>query len=194
VASDTTNLISAAAAVLEEAGPDGLTVRAIATKAGCSTMVVYSQFGGKNGVVDALYIDGFQRLAREIQATMPTDDPVADLRRCAQRYRKFALENRQYYAIMFEGAIDGFTRSDAASMTASDTLGILSAKIQRAIDARQLPEHEARDVAACLWAVTHGVVSLELKHVGPPDIDWRRRHVQVIDAVLDGFRNALKPA
>ena len=81
MASDTTDLISAAAEVLEEAGPDGLTVRAIAAKAGCSTMVVYSQFGGKNGIVDALYIDGFQRLAREMNATRPTDDPVADLRR-----------------------------------------------------------------------------------------------------------------
>ena len=186
--SDTTDLISAAAEVLEKSGPDGLTVRAIAAKAGCSTMVVYSQFGGKNGIVDALYIDGFERLAHEMNATRPTDDPVADLRRCAQRYRRFALDNPTYYAIMFEGAVDGFTRSDAASMTASDTLAILSARIQRAIDARQLAPQDARHVAACLWAVNHGVVSLELKHVGPPDIDWQCRHMQVIDAALDGFR------
>src|SRR5262249_5492705 len=111
-------------------------------------MVVYSQFGGKNGIVDALYIDGFQRLAGEMKATRATEDPVADLRRCAQRYRKFALENPTYYSIMFEGSVDGFDRSDAALTTASDTLAILATRVQRAIDAGALASGDARHVAA----------------------------------------------
>ena len=43
-------------------GPGALTVRRIAAAAGMSTMNVYSRFGGKDGVLDELFVDGFRRL------------------------------------------------------------------------------------------------------------------------------------
>src|ERR1700691_5108714 len=55
-------LLAAAEAVLVREGPGGLTVRAVATEAGIATMGVYNRLGGKEGLVDALLIKGFDRL------------------------------------------------------------------------------------------------------------------------------------
>ena len=52
-------LLDAARTLLEADGPAALTVRRIAAEAGMSTMNVYSRFGGKDGVVDELYCEGF---------------------------------------------------------------------------------------------------------------------------------------
>ena len=55
-------LLAAAHDLLATEGPAALTVRRIAAAAGMSTMNVYSRFGGKDGVLDELFIDGFRRL------------------------------------------------------------------------------------------------------------------------------------
>ncbi|MGZ4674264.1 MAG: TetR/AcrR family transcriptional regulator, partial [Ilumatobacteraceae bacterium] len=55
-------LLKAASDLLATEGPAALTVRRIATAAGVSTMNVYSRFGGKDGVVEHLFVEGFHRL------------------------------------------------------------------------------------------------------------------------------------
>src|SRR5277367_3325270 len=98
-------LLAAAEAVLVREGPSGLTVRAVAAEAGIAPMGVYSRLGGKEGLVDALLIRGFDRLRASVEAADAEQDPLQRLRRCAQRYRQFALANPHFYAIMFENAI-----------------------------------------------------------------------------------------
>ena len=43
-------------------------------------MGLYSRFGGKDGVVDELYVEGFEHLRRRDERKVETDDPVDDLR------------------------------------------------------------------------------------------------------------------
>jgi AcrR family transcriptional regulator len=182
-------LLDAASAILAEEGPEALTVRRIAAGAGCSTMLVYSRLGGKQGIVEALYVEGFQRLSAYIRSTRVTNDPLADLRRCGRQYRKFALENPTYYAVMFDGVPD-FRPSPDAYRIASHTLDNLTSFVQRAMDAGCFSPASARQVAGALWAANHGVCSLEIKHVYPPDIDWPKCHEQVISGLLDGLAAA----
>src|SRR6202035_5492948 len=63
-------LISAAEQVLVRDGPGGLTVRAVAAQAGIAPMGVYNRLGGKDGLIDALLIIGFDRLRASIDAAM----------------------------------------------------------------------------------------------------------------------------
>src|ERR1700683_4801504 len=61
-------LVSAAEAVLVHDGPGGVTVRAVAAQAGIPPMGVYNRLGGKDGLVDALLIIGFDRLRASVEA------------------------------------------------------------------------------------------------------------------------------
>ena len=81
-------LLAAAHDLLATEGPAALTVRRIAAAAGVSTMNVYSRFGGKDGVLDELFVDGFRRLADEMVDAPTTDDPLADLGSAARAYRR----------------------------------------------------------------------------------------------------------
>src|SRR5689334_17623424 len=63
-------LLAAAEAVLVREGPGGLTVRAVAAEAGIAPMGVYNRLGGKDGLVDALLIKGFDRLRAALDAAV----------------------------------------------------------------------------------------------------------------------------
>src|SRR3954467_11280742 len=99
-----TRILEAASELLSTEGASALSVRRIAAAAGCSTMGLYSRFGGKDGVGDELYAEGFERLVDAMKAEQPTDDPLADLRRGAGCYRDTALANAPHYLVMFGGA------------------------------------------------------------------------------------------
>src|SRR5271155_730689 len=105
-------LVAAAEAVLIREGPGGLTVRAVAAEAGIAPMGVYNRLGGKDGLVDALLIKGFDRLRATIEAGREPG-MLARLRSCGLRYREFALANPHFYAIMFEDAISHEHESEA---------------------------------------------------------------------------------
>src|SRR6201994_254245 len=63
-------LLAAAETVLVREGPGGLTVRAVAAEAGIAPMGVYNRLGGKDGLVDALLIKGFDRLRLTVENTL----------------------------------------------------------------------------------------------------------------------------
>jgi AcrR family transcriptional regulator len=164
-----TAILDAAGALLADEGPEALTVRRIAQRAGCSTMGLYTHFGGKEGVVEELFVEGFRRLTAAIDGVRTTDDPLDDLGRSCAAYRRFALANRTHYAVMFARAVPDFEPRPEAKLVASRSLGALERRIQRCLDAGAIdPGHgPAADVAFVVWAGAHGMVSLELERIGP---------------------------
>jgi AcrR family transcriptional regulator len=179
-------LLAAAHDLLATEGPGGLTVRRIAAAAGMSTMNVYSRFGGKDGVLDELYTDGFRRLGEAIEAARDTDDPGGDLRRCAELYRSFAREHPTYYSLMFDRVVPEFEPSAAAQEIAIGTLVKLQHRVERAMAAGAIRPGESFAVATALWACMHGLVSLEAR-AGTGEFDWDA----VSDIALDALNRGL---
>src|ERR1700740_2752552 len=101
-------LLAAAETAPMREGPCGLAVRAVAAEAGIAPMGVYNRLGGKDGLVDALLIRGFDRLRAAIDAPITdTAKPSTHARlfACGLSYRRFALANPHFYAIMFEDSL-----------------------------------------------------------------------------------------
>ena len=61
-------LVQAALTVLQRDGAAALTVRNITAEAGCSTTGIYTYFGGKNGLVEAIFVEGFESFDAAIRA------------------------------------------------------------------------------------------------------------------------------
>jgi AcrR family transcriptional regulator len=155
------DLIAAAEAVLVRDGPAGLTVRAVAAEAGIAPMGVYNRLGGKDGLVDALLIMGFDRLRAAI-AGGEDPDRLDRLRACGLRYRQFALGNRHFYAIMFEDAIPHESFSDAVGEHASAAFDQLVLNVEMSAAAGHIHAPDPREVAQQIWSAVHGAVALEL--------------------------------
>lgn len=187
-------LLEAAHRLLTEQGSDALTVRRIATEAGMSTMNVYSRFGGKDGVIDELFIDGFSRLFEAINSVPETDDVRADLVELARVYRQFAIDNPTYYKVMFRSAIHDFTPSQRATELSLSGLASFVQRIdggQRRGQLRAGDGYPAHEVAAWLWASCHGLVSLELFGIGDEMVDWSSVFTIGIRTAVEGLRPAV---
>jgi AcrR family transcriptional regulator len=164
-------VLDAASRLLVAEGPQALTMRRVAGAVGCSTTVLYTAFGSKDGLADALFREGFERLRRHLEAVAPGDDPLARLRALAHAYRESALASRSYYGVMFQQAIPGFRPSAASLAAAGASLEVLTDAVRDCMDAGVLRSGEPRAVADVLWAAVHGAVSLELAgHFPDPEV------------------------
>ena len=179
-------LLAAAEAVLVRDGPGGLTVRAVAAEAGIAPMNVYNRLGGKDGLVDALLIKGFDRLRAAIEAGQEPD-MLARLRACGMRYRAFALANSHFYAIMFEDAIPRERDAGEVQEHAAACFGALVRTVELASAAGAISAPDPFEAAQQIWSAVHGAVALELKRLMPvpdPEASYRA----LIETIIRGLR------
>ena len=173
-------ILEAASDLLSTEGASALSVRRIAAAAGCSTMGLYSRFGGKDGVVDELYAEGFERLIASMKVNPPSDDPLADLRRGAACYRDAALANATHYMVMFGGAVPGFVPSDSSHELAHGAFDGFVAKVG-------LFAGSADQIAEVLWGAIHGLVMLEIVGIDPLMSDPIPRFERALDVLFRGL-------
>lgn len=168
-------LLRAAREILDERGPEALSVREIATRAGTATMGVYKRFGSKNGILDALLVDGFTELATAVEPGAHDEpdqlpggsgfSPVDSLARGMHRYRAFALENRTMYHLMFDWPVPELVPSPEALAAARAAFSPLVAAVSIGIVSGDFRSGDATDTAQQVWAACHGAVSLELRGI-----------------------------
>ncbi|MEM9842249.1 MAG: TetR family transcriptional regulator, partial [Pseudomonadota bacterium] len=68
-------ILTAASELFAQSGASGLSVRAISNRAGLSTIGIYNHFQGKQGILDALYIEGFELVMQAISINDPDLSP-----------------------------------------------------------------------------------------------------------------------
>jgi AcrR family transcriptional regulator len=158
-------MLDAAIALLSEEGPSALTVRRVAVAVNCSTTLLYSLFGGKDGLANELYLEGLARLKQEFHA-----DPrhaqlegLARMRALAQAYHQYAKHNPGYYMVMFGDAIAGFVPPIESRNQAWESLAVLIEAFDGCMKQGSLPPSNPTAAARLLWAAMHGAISLELK-------------------------------
>ena len=159
----TASLIDAALAILEEAGLPALTVRAVATRAGVAPMGVYSRFGNKDGLLEALFVHGFDTLEVAIE-TRSDANPLRRLSIGCLGYRQFAIDNPQLYHLMFEQMML-LELSLESREAAKRSFMILVDRVQDAMNSGDLTNGDSTEVAQELWSAMHGAVSLEIAGV-----------------------------
>src|SRR5918992_1125699 len=137
-------LLDAASGLLLEEGPGALTMRRVAGAVGCSTTVLYTMFGGKEGLADALYREGFERLRRRLEAAGGDPDPLARLRALGLAYRDSALAEPGYYGVIFQQAIPGFGPSPESLAVAGASLEVLTRAVRVAMAAGALRAGDPR--------------------------------------------------
>ena len=180
-------ILDAAGSLLAHEGPGALTMRRLARDLGCSTQVLYTMFHNKDGIVDALYLEGFDRLRVALGAIAPADDPRDTLRAIAWAYRANALANPTYYQVMFTHAVPGFTPPEASLRRSHRSFAVLQAAVERCMATGWFVGGDAAAVADTLWAMVHGMVSLELAGYFPDPDHARQRFALMLGAVEEGL-------
>ena len=180
----TDSLVDAALELIEESGSHAITVRAVATRAGVAPMGVYSRFGNKDGLLEALFVQGFDGLHAAITEASGAD-AITRLRKGCAAYRAFALAHPHLYELMFRQMLELELSSESLER-AEQTFAELVGRVADAMTAGLLADGDQVDVAQQLWNAMHGAVSLELAGVtfsAQPE----RTFVSMLDAMLSGL-------
>lgn len=168
-------LLELATRLLAEDGPQALTLRHLAQRANCSTKVVYTLFGGKNGLSEGLKVEGFVRLRFTVERERRRyRDPVQALLPVMLTYRSFALANRALFGVMFGNALPEHVPTEYSRQQARLALGAVESAVAEARAALGAGPDDAREAAVRLWAAVHGPVTLEVEGITPFDRDGER--------------------
>ena len=145
-------LVAAGVELLAEAGPDALTLREIARRAGVSHGAPRRYFPTHRALLAAIAREGYRMLGALIDPTNKHDPREAVLE-MARRYVDFAQRQPGMFALMFRH--DLLTGGAIGLRDASTSLfGVLVTQLDRA----GVPDPPV--TAAALWAGMHGVAQL----------------------------------
>lgn len=155
-------LLDVAEHTVERDGVEALSLRRLAEEAGTSTRAVYSLFGSKAGLVDALGSRAFEWLAHELDSAEPGDDPRADVVDAGARtFRRLVTEHPGLFRVAFGG-----TKADAQARTrdaAKWALRALHARFARLEMAGLLRDRTPAEATREFHALCLGLAELELR-------------------------------
>ena len=180
-------VIEAAGEMLAREGPAGLTMRRLAAALGCTTTVLYTMFSSKQGLIDAMYREGFDRLSARMRAIPHEAPPGQRLRLSGLAYRENALSSPQLYQLTFGAAAPDHTPGPEATAAAEASLESLIEIVQACIDAGIFRPEEPRYIAQVLTAAAHGAVSLELSHYFWSRAEAEQRYSTLTAAAAQAF-------
>ena len=182
-------ILSAARALVKEQGYEGLTIRRVAGRMGCSPMALYSYFADKQAIMVALAREGFAHLADRLARRVPKD-PMAALRRTMTAYVEYGLENPEEYRLVFLSPEPADTaKKTEADMASTDhsAFAILWRRVSACVEAGALAG-DAFLLGTLLWTGMHGVTSLLITFPSFPFGQPRRYVEAMVETMLAGLR------
>lgn len=157
-------LLAAAERLVDTGGPDALSVRTVADEVGTTTRAVYSLFGSKAGLLEALAIRLFELLSEAIDGVELTDDPVADVVTTAlEGFRAVALSHRSLYNLVFLQVVPDLALGPGFDAISTQTFGRLESLVNRLPTATRAGSRSSRNIAQMVHALTEGLATMELR-------------------------------
>ncbi|WP_327665158.1 TetR/AcrR family transcriptional regulator [Streptomyces sp. NBC_00498] len=147
--------LRAARELLEEDGSAGLSLRAVARRAGVSATAPYRHYADRDALVSAVAAEGYRELAEQLAAAHPAPSTPDDLAAVAVVYVRFALDHPALFRAMFAEPCDP-TSEERVAATA-----VISEYVQ-GIVRNAFPGSDASALSTTVWALVHGLAFLHL--------------------------------
>jgi len=153
-------LVDEGLALLEEQGLAGLSLRAIAARAGVSHAAPKNHFSQLRGLLTAMAAEGFRRHSAAMRAGLPkrAGRPARQLA-ALRGYVQFAAEHPHLFALMFSGEHVDFDDPElgAAAAASYEVLREIAAGLDW--DKADAPHADLR-AEMMLWSLAHGYAQL----------------------------------
>lgn len=158
------NILDVTRTLLIEQGFTRLSIRMIAREVGCSVGTIYFYFENKDVLIHALIEEGFDKLIEVQEQTETTvADPLERLKILCRNYITFAMQNPEYYEIMFMLKPERMARYPQEKYRkARRSLEVLAAALEECNGLNLMNVPEPYMEAHLIWSFMHGIVSLIL--------------------------------
>jgi AcrR family transcriptional regulator len=190
-------LLQVGGEILEAEGPDRLSLRAVARRAGVSQTAPYNHFDDKTALLAELAGEGFRLLSTCMTKAVEREAPRSTgerLRALGRGYLDFALANRERLRLMFGGQVKDMREFPALMKDAETAFGQIHGAVSQFLEEgnrgpRQRMGPTTATIAA--WSMVHGLSALLADHKIDPAVTEAETTDELIDQVLDVFVDAL---
>jgi AcrR family transcriptional regulator len=181
-------IVRVTAETIDESGLDGVTIRGIAERAGCSPTIIYHYFENKDGLLHRAVQLGLDWFVASVKESDAGGAGVQRVRASSQAFVEWGIRNPSMYRLMFEQRMprpagpDELKRRRAGLAYQQDLLAeVLGEKGDRAID----PVAAADIVFASLHGVTSAAISGRLWGPRSSDEETLSRARRLVDRLVD---------
>ena len=174
-------LIRAASELLDEGGPDAVTLRAVGGRAGVSRGAPYGHFPSKEHLLTQLAIDAWSSLADEVEQLRQDLDivPGSQLERAVLALIEVGRRRPHLYTLMFSTPAGTPPAAAAASRLENTFLSLVAAMVG---------ESDARRYGALLMSSAHCIAGMELSgHLAKEG--WQISAKQLVRTLIGAIRS-----
>lgn len=155
-------ILRAARSIIEECGPDCVTMREVAEKVGYSPTTIYLYFKDKGEVLKHTILEAAEDLAATIAAASVGPTPLDELRQRGRAYLVWGVMHPGLYQLMFQAPGDIAWAEEelaASSRAGAETNDV----IRRSIEQGQIgPIEDLPAFQTAIFAALHGATSLAI--------------------------------
>jgi AcrR family transcriptional regulator len=184
-------ILETALEILNESGPDGLSLREIARRVDYSPAGLYEYFDSKDAIVEALCFEAERRLwsyLNSVPTTLPADEYLVEL---GLAYIRYARNNRDHFLLRATRLIpDNLPPVPFGEIDPGETFGILLKGVQAVINAGIIHTREGyglTEIAYSMWALGHGLATLQLTNLSNVEFDYERADRAAIETFIKGW-------
>lgn len=148
-------------------GFNNITIRNIAEKIEYSPATIYLYFKNKDEILYTLRGEGFEKLYEWQKTSLNTNDPLKRLLKGGEAYISFALENPEYYDLMFmmRGPVKTIKETNFCDIGLK-SYELLKNNVNECMTQGLFPRMDVDIVAFSLWSYVHGIASLIIRSRG----------------------------
>lgn len=150
-------VLDSALEIISTEGPEAVSMREVARRAGVSHQAPYHHFTDRSGIFAAIAAEGFDTLAAAFRPVLADDTHPA--RRCFEAYVRVAMEHPGHFRVMFRADLNGIADHPATESAAESAFNELLKMVDRTIG-RPAAAEESFTWATLMWSAAHGFATL----------------------------------
>ncbi len=184
-------ILDTALQLVTEKGADKLSLREIARQVDYSPAGLYEYFGSKEEIINALCMEGNNRLGQALKIVsteMPYQEYLVEL---GLAYIRFAQLNSEFFSLMFTRLQVGIKEFPATETDfhADDPALILFRAIKLGIEENDLQTDDIWEMAYSFWATAHGLAMLQVVYLSGIQFDFDNANRHALKTLVHGMMN-----
>jgi AcrR family transcriptional regulator len=189
-------IMDAARNLFAAEGIEAVSMRKIADAVEYSPTVIYQYFADKDTLLHEICTEDFGAFSRTFAEIANVADPIKRIEQISLAYGRFGIEHPNHYRLMFMTPFHGKRLDDEELCKKGnpdeDAYAFLKQAVSEAIAAGRFAPGltDADMISQVLWAVVHGIVSLQITKANDPWLEWRpfeQRIKLMIDSMISGL-------
>ncbi|WP_375788343.1 TetR/AcrR family transcriptional regulator [Bradyrhizobium sp. Pha-3] len=187
-------LIEAAMQLVGEGGPEAVSVREAARRAGVSPGAPFRHFPSRDALMHAVAEEAQRRFRAEIETALadaPSGDPLGRFRCLGIAYLRWAMKNPTHFEIISSRRFFDHDRSAGVSSDNAELIGLTERTLAEAFSAGQLAARDLKQVQIAGRALVYGFARMHidghLPRWGVVEAEAEQMAADIVDLFIAGI-------